>query len=117
MGEDSVGGEEDEADEAGFMTSESDAGSDEGAVGEEPVSPRPQDDPASDSSEDERPGRNTVGNVPLEWYDAEEHIGYDKDGNKLVKKGRKDKLDTLLARNDSTKVSTAKAWRGGGGSV
>uniref|UniRef100_A0A1D2A9E9 Ribosome biogenesis protein BOP1 homolog n=1 Tax=Auxenochlorella protothecoides TaxID=3075 RepID=A0A1D2A9E9_AUXPR len=92
-----------EADEAGFVTSESETGTDGEMGEEEPASPRPQDDPASDSSEDERPGRNTVGNVPLEWYDAEEHIGYDKDGMKLVKKGRKDKLDTLLARNDSTK--------------
>lgn len=89
------------------MTSESEAGTDGEAGEEEPASPRPQDDPASDSSEDERPGRNTVGNVPLEWYDAEEHIGYDKDGVKLIKKGRKDKLDTLLARNDSTKARLA----------
>lgn len=42
-------------------------------------------DPASDSSEDERPARNTVGSVPLEWYKAEEHVGYDLDGNKLVR--------------------------------
>ncbi|KFM22612.1 Ribosome biogenesis protein BOP1-like protein [Auxenochlorella protothecoides] len=96
-----------EADEAGFVTSESETGTDGEMGEEEPASPRPQDDPASDSSEDERPGRNTVGNVPLEWYDAEEHIGYDKDGMKLVKKGRKDKLDTLLARNDSTKARLA----------
>jgi len=35
-------------------------------------------DEGSDSSEDERPSRNTVGNVPLEWYAQEEHIGYDR---------------------------------------
>lgn len=39
-----------------------------------------------DSSEDERENRNTVGNVPLkQWYKDEEHIGYDRDGNKLMK--------------------------------
>lgn len=36
------------------------------------------DDDGSDSSEDERPARNTVGDVPLEWYKNEEHIGYDR---------------------------------------
>jgi ribosome biogenesis protein ERB1 len=39
-----------------------------------------------DSSEDERENRNTVGNVPLkQWYKDEEHIGYDRDGRKLMK--------------------------------
>lgn len=37
--------------------------------------PRAGPDPGSDSSEDERPNRNTVGNVPLVWYKDEEHIG------------------------------------------
>ena len=31
--------------------------------------------------------RNTVGDVPLEWYAAEEHVGYDLDGSKLVRTG------------------------------
>ena len=35
-------------------------------------------DIGSDSSEDERPARNTIGNVPLEWYNDEDHIGYDR---------------------------------------
>ena len=35
-------------------------------------------DYGSDSSEDERPPKNTVGDVPLEWYQHEEHIGYDR---------------------------------------
>lgn len=38
------------------------------------------DDEGSDSSEDERPDRNTIGAVPLEWYRDEEHIGYDRCG-------------------------------------
>ena len=28
---------------------------------------------------------SAVGNVPLKWYDEEEHIGYDKSGKKIVK--------------------------------
>jgi hypothetical protein len=35
-------------------------------------------DAGSDSSEDERPPRNTIGAVPLEWYRDEDHIGYDR---------------------------------------
>lgn len=61
-------------------------------------------DPGSDSSEDERPSRNTVGEVPLHWYKDEEHIGYDVGGAKLIKRNRKDKLEALLDRNDSKKA-------------
>ena len=61
-------------------------------------------DPASDSSEDERPNKNTVGNIPYkEWYKDEEHVGYDVEGGKLLKSERRDALDRLLARNDSAK--------------
>ncbi|GAQ87594.1 WD40 repeat nucleolar protein Bop1 [Klebsormidium nitens] len=60
----------------------------------------------SDSSEDERPDRNTVGNVPLEWYKDEEHIGYTKHGKKIIKQKRKDELDKFLKQADDP-----KAWR------
>ena len=58
------------------------------------------DDAASDSSEEERPQRNTVGSVPLSWYDDEQHIGYDQGGNQIIKSRRKDKLESLLEKND-----------------
>jgi hypothetical protein len=45
-----------------------------------------------------------VGAVPLEWYKDEDHIGYDKDGRRIMKKARGDQLDALLRRNDSKKV-------------
>ncbi|KAL4189757.1 hypothetical protein AMTRI_Chr08g208730 [Amborella trichopoda] len=57
----------------------------------------------SDSSEDEVSPRNTIGNVPLEWYKDEEHIGYDRDGKKIKKKARKDMLDAFLASTDDSK--------------
>ncbi|KAL5725176.1 Ribosome biogenesis protein 1 [Ranunculus cassubicifolius] len=60
----------------------------------------------SDSSEDEVEPRNTIGDVPLEWYKDEEHIGYDVKGKKIKKQARKDKLDALLANADDS-----KAWR------
>ena len=43
---------------------------------------------------------SAVGNIPLEWYKHEDHIGYDLDGEKLIKKKRKDRLDMLLERMD-----------------
>ncbi|GER39853.1 ribosome biogenesis protein BOP1 homolog [Striga asiatica] len=60
----------------------------------------------SDSSEDEVAPRNTVGNVPLEWYKDEEHIGYDISGKKIKKKERQSMLDFHLARADDS-----KSWR------
>eukprot|EP00850_Spirogloea_muscicola_P002471 SM000009S23600 [mRNA] locus=s9:1013105:1019315:+ [translate_table: standard] len=60
----------------------------------------------SDSSEDERPSRNTVGNVPLVWYKTEPHIGYTRQGEKIIKSARRDKLDDFLTRADD-----AKSWR------
>eukprot|EP00899_Mesostigma_viride_P002463 jgi/Mesvir1/12217/Mv00445-RA.1 len=67
----------------------------------------PSSDPDdTDSSEDERPSRNTIGNVPLSWYKDEKHIGYDIDGKKILKKERKDQIDAFLARADDP-----KAWR------
>lgn len=105
-----LSGDEDSGSEAGAGSSEED-GSEGVAVavgeggkepGSGPPSPRSHTaaDEASDSSEDERPNRNTVGNVPLQWYKDEEHVGYDVEGNKLEKKARKDQLDKLLARSD-----------------
>ncbi|CAD5320946.1 unnamed protein product [Arabidopsis thaliana] len=60
----------------------------------------------SDSSEDEVPSRNTVGNVPLKWYEDEKHIGYDLTGKKITKKEKQDKLDSFLATIDDSKT-----WR------
>ncbi|KAF9690288.1 hypothetical protein SADUNF_Sadunf01G0179900 [Salix dunnii] len=60
----------------------------------------------SDSSEDEVAPRNTVGDVPLEWYRDEKHIGYDIAGKKIKKKEKQDKLDSFLAN-----VDDSKNWR------
>lgn len=47
--------------------------------------------------------RNTIGNVPLEWYRDEKHIGYDIAGKKILKKEREDKLQSFLASADDSK--------------
>ncbi|XP_066921058.1 ribosome biogenesis protein bop1-B-like [Clytia hemisphaerica] len=55
---------------------------------------------------DEEDIRNTVGNIPMEWYKDYLHIGYDLDGNKIGKKEQGDQLDNFL-----TKMEDPDYWR------
>jgi ribosome biogenesis protein ERB1 len=55
------------------------------------------------SSDDEEAEGNTIGRVPLHWYDAYDHIGYDVSGNKMVKRVGKDRIDEALEANASSK--------------
>ena len=52
----------------------------------------------SDSSEEDF-SNNRVGDIPLEWYADEEHVGYDIEGRKLMKK-EKTALQQLLDTTD-----------------
>lgn len=36
--------------------------------------------------------RNTVGNIPLEWYEDYPHLGYDLDGKKITKPHKRDEV-------------------------
>eukprot|EP01130_Rhizamoeba_saxonica_P000278 TRINITY_DN10254_c0_g1_i1.p1 TRINITY_DN10254_c0_g1~~TRINITY_DN10254_c0_g1_i1.p1 ORF type:complete len:700 (-),score=211.14 TRINITY_DN10254_c0_g1_i1:37-2136(-) len=56
----------------------------------------------SEDSENER-FLNTVGDVPSEWYDDYDHIGYDLEGNKIMKIPGvgEDEIDKLLAKEDT----------------
>ncbi|TRY91259.1 hypothetical protein DNTS_035665 [Danionella cerebrum] len=61
--------------------------------------------------DDERRGladiRNTVGNIPMEWYKDYPHIGYDLEGKKIFKPIRnKDELDEFL-----DKMENPDYWR------
>lgn len=49
---------------------------------------------------DEEDIRNTVGNIPLHWYDEYKHTGYDWDGKKIIKPPKKDQLDDFLQKMD-----------------
>jgi hypothetical protein len=57
---------------------------------------------ADDLSSDDEAPRNTVGNVPQQWYTQSgyDHIGYDVSGNKIIKKQGKDGIDRFLASQD-----------------
>ena len=52
-------------------------------------------------SSDEEEIRNTVGNIPMEWYKDYEHIGYDLDGQKIIKPQQMDELDEFLDKMDN----------------
>ena len=61
---------------------------------------RAKDMHVDDLSSDDEEAINTIGNVPLKWYEEEDHIGYTLDGEKLVKASRGDGLDRYLASQD-----------------
>jgi len=63
---------------------------------------RPDDYNDSDCSSDEEEIRNRIGNIPMEWYDDYDHIGYDIHGEKVAKTHKEgDQLDKLLDRMDN----------------
>jgi hypothetical protein len=52
------------------------------------------------SDSDDEAMKNRIGDVPLEWYADEDHIGYDVYGNKIMRKDQGDSIDAFLARTD-----------------
>lgn len=60
------------------------------------------------SSEDFPAGvtRNTVGNVPMHWYDDYEHVGYDLEGKKILKSVRRDQIEEFLAKVERMRVAS-----------
>ncbi|XP_030387597.1 ribosome biogenesis protein BOP1 homolog [Scaptodrosophila lebanonensis] len=59
----------------------------------------------SDTS-DEEDIRNTVGNIPMHWYDEYKHIGYDWDAKKIIKPPKSDQIDDFLR-----KIEDPNFWR------
>lgn len=65
-------------------------------------------DPIYDSDDsDANEGANTIGDIPLSFYDSYPHIGYTIDGKKIMRPAAGDALDNLL---DSIEVP--KGWTG-----
>ena len=52
-------------------------------------------------SSDEEDIRNTIGNIPVNWYDDYNHIGYGLDGKKIRKPKRGDELENFLSRMEN----------------
>lgn len=65
-------------------------------------------DPAYDSDDSDAPQTtNTIGNIPLSFYDSYPHIGYDVNGKKIARPAKGEALDALL---DS--IDIPKGWTG-----
>jgi ribosome biogenesis protein ERB1 len=65
-------------------------------------------DPVYDSDDtDAQEGENTIGNIPLSFYDSYPHIGYDINGKKIMRPATGDALDALL---DSIEIP--QGWTG-----
>ena len=45
--------------------------------------------------------RNTVGNIPMEWFNDYKHIGYDLLGRKILKPEAGDEIDEFIEKNDN----------------
>ena len=64
--------------------------------------------PVYDSDDSDAPATtNTIGNIPLSFYDSYPHIGYDINGKKISRPAKGEALDALL---DSIEVP--KGWTG-----
>lgn len=64
--------------------------------------------PVYDSDDSDAPvTSNTIGNIPLSFYDTYPHIGYDINGRKIMRPAKGEALDALL---DSIEVP--KGWTG-----
>lgn len=65
-------------------------------------------DPVYDSGDSDVPvTTNTIGNIPLTFYDSYPHIGYDINGKKIMRPAKGEVLDALL---DS--IDVPKGWTG-----
>lgn len=68
----------------------------------------PEIDPVYDSDDSDAPvTTNTIGNIPLSFYDSYPHIGYDINGRKITRPATGEALDSLL---DS--IDVPKGWTG-----
>ncbi|TKA24993.1 hypothetical protein B0A50_06091 [Salinomyces thailandicus] len=65
-------------------------------------------DPSYDSDDsDAPPTANTIGDIPLSYYDAYPHIGYDINGRRIARPAKGEALDSLL---DS--IDLPEGWTG-----
>lgn len=60
--------------------------------------------PVYDSDTSDEENENTIGNIPVKWYDEYDHVGYNKDGIKIAKGASKDEVDKFLENSDSRDI-------------
>ncbi|CAB3227985.1 unnamed protein product [Arctia plantaginis] len=57
-----------------------------------------KDEYESGDTSDEEDRRNTVGDVPMWWYNEYPHVGYDLDGRRIIKPPQRDQIDEFLKK-------------------
>ncbi|KAH0602563.1 uncharacterized protein H6S33_008644 [Morchella sextelata] len=69
----------------------------------------PEIDPVYDSDDTDAgdDGANTIGNIPLDFYDEYPHVGYDINGKKIMRPAKGEALDALLES-----IEVPKGWTG-----
>lgn len=55
----------------------------------------------AETESDDEEVLNTVGNIPMEWYNDFPHIGYNLDGEKVMRPAKGDELDQFLEKMDN----------------
>ncbi|KAF1816946.1 putative ribosome biogenesis protein Erb1 [Eremomyces bilateralis CBS 781.70] len=65
-------------------------------------------EPGYETDDSDAPdNENTIGDIPLTFYDAYPHIGYDINGKKIMRPAKGDALDTLL-----NSIELPEGWTG-----
>ncbi|EWC48961.1 ribosome biogenesis protein ERB1 [Drechslerella stenobrocha 248] len=67
----------------------------------------PEIDPVYDSDDTDAEEFNTIGNIPLEYYENYPHVGYDINGKRIMRPAAGKALDTLL-----NSIELPKGWTG-----
>lgn len=63
-----------------------------------------------DSDSDLEEPRNRVGDIPMEWYNDFDHIGYGVDGKPLMKRMQSDAIADLVRRADDPSFWYMTVW-------
>lgn len=67
----------------------------------------PEIDPVYDSDDTDAEETNTIGNIPLDFYDEYPHVGYDINGKKIMRPAKGKALDALLES-----IEVPRGWTG-----
>uniref|UniRef100_A0A3P8WPE3 Ribosome biogenesis protein BOP1 n=1 Tax=Cynoglossus semilaevis TaxID=244447 RepID=A0A3P8WPE3_CYNSE len=88
--------------DSGSDSEDEEEGEDEESVEDDDDDDEEDEDESVKTEQVQQDIRNTVGNVPMEWYKDFPHIGYDLDGRKIYRPIRnKDELDHFLDKMEN----------------
>lgn len=91
----------DENDKNGKNDNDDDDIEEEGISDEDSVNKKHSFKIDEEDTSDEEDIRNTVGNIPLEWYRDLDHLGYDIHGNKIMKPVKGDAIDDFISKMEN----------------